>query len=61
MTNREKLSDLWETVKVKWFMLDAQQKQALILIAVYLWNAVIEITKAYIQARVTENESRVIE
>lgn len=60
MTTQEKLSDFWETVKVKWFMLDVQQKQALILIAVYLWNAVIEIAKSYIQARVT-NESRISE
>jgi hypothetical protein len=57
LTYREQLEDWWETVKVKWFMLDAQQKQALILIGVYLSQVAIDVIKAYIVAKVGMNES----
>lgn len=57
MTFKEQLEDLWETIRVKWFMLDAQQKQALILIGVYLSQVIIDLTKAYIIAKVGASES----
>ena len=58
MTFRERMEDWWETIKVKWFMLDAQQKQALILIGIYLFQMTTEIMKSYITAKVqVANES----
>ena len=57
MTFREQLEDWWEELKVKWFMLDAQQKQAIILLAVYLSQVCIDLMKAYIIAKVGMNES----
>jgi len=55
---KEQLEDWWETVKVKWFLLDAQQKQALILMGLYLSQMTIDLVKAYIVAKVGVNESR---
>lgn len=57
MTFREQLEDWWEELKVKWFMLDAQQKQAIILLTVYLSQVCIDLMKAYIIAKVGMNES----
>jgi len=57
MTFEERLEDWWETIKVKWFMLDAQQKQALILIGVYLTQLCMDVIRAYIIAKVGMNES----
>ena len=54
----ERLEDWWETIKVKWFLLDAQQKQALIVIGVYLTQVATDILRAYITAKVGVNESR---
>lgn len=57
MTFKEQLEDWWEELKVKWFMLDAQQKQAIILLTVYLSQVCIDLMKAYIIAKVGMNES----
>lgn len=61
MTFQERLEDLWETIKVKWFLMDAAQKQALLIVAVYLVQVGTEIVKAYVTAKVYANESRLTE
>lgn len=43
---KERLEELREELAVKWFMLDSQQKQAIILITVALWQGMIEVIVA---------------
>jgi hypothetical protein len=47
-----RLEELWEDVKVRWFMLDAQQKQALILMAAYAGYTLLDIGGALAKARI---------
>jgi len=54
---KEQLEDWWETIKVKWFLLDAQQKQAIIVIGVYLSQVAIDIIRVYITVKVGQSES----
>lgn len=49
----ERITELWEDLKVKWFMLDAQQKQALILIGLYLGYTLLDIGGALAKARIS--------
>jgi hypothetical protein len=57
VTFKERIEDWWETVQVKWFMLDAQQKQAIILLCLYLSQIAADIVKSYIVVKVGTNES----
>ena len=57
MTLRERITDLWETAKVKWFMLDAQQKQVLLLAGLYLAYTLLDIGGALAKARITTKGS----
>jgi len=50
---RERLSELLEDLRVRWFMLDAQQKQALILLALYLGYTLLDLGGALMKARIS--------
>lgn len=43
---KERLAEWKEELAVKWFMLDAQQKQAVILGAIALWEGMIHVLSA---------------
>ena len=47
----ERLADLWETAKVRWFMLDAQQKQAVVLLGLYAAYTLLDIGGAVVSSR----------
>lgn len=46
-----RLRDAWEDLKVRWFMLDAGKKQAIILLGVYLGATLLDIGGALTKAR----------
>ena len=50
-TWQEHLGDVWEDAKVRWFMLDAQQKQAVILLGVYAAYTLLDIGGAVVSSR----------
>jgi len=52
LTFSERAADLWETVKVKWFMLDTQQKQALILLSLSVGYTLVDVGGAVLKARI---------
>ena len=43
---KARITEWKETLSVKWFMLDAQQKQAAIFLAIALWEGAIELVVA---------------
>jgi hypothetical protein len=49
----EKLAEWKEALSVKWFMLDAQQKQAVILGGIALWGGLVDV----ISARLSKQDS----
>lgn len=49
----DRFADLWEDLKVRWFMLDAQQKQALILLAAYAGYTLFDVAGALAKAKIT--------
>jgi hypothetical protein len=49
---KERITEWREALSVKWFMLDAQQKQAVILIGIALWQGIIEV----LSSRLTKKE-----
>ena len=51
MTWQARIEDVWETAKVKWFMLDAQQKQAVILLGLYAAYTLLDIGGAVVSSR----------
>lgn len=46
-TLRERLDERLEELRVRWFMLDAQSKQAIVLVAIYLGYALIDMAAAF--------------
>ena len=48
-----RLLDLIETLRVKWFMLDAQKKQIVLLAGLYLAYTLLDIGGALAKARIT--------
>jgi hypothetical protein len=50
--SREWFDDKLETLRVKWFMLDAQQKAVILTIGMYVASAILDILKTYIAANV---------
>ena len=53
----ERLADLWETAKVKWLMMDAQQKQAVILLSLSVGYTLIDLGGAVLKARISATTS----
>ncbi len=49
---RERLDDWLEELRVRWFMLDAQQKQALVLLSLYLGYTLLDVGGAVLKARI---------
>lgn len=49
---RERLSELLEDLRVRWFMLDAQQKQALTLLSLYIGYTLLDVGGAVLKARI---------
>lgn len=54
---RERVADWLEELRVRWFMLDAQQKQALILLAAYAGYTLLDIGGALAKARIAAKGS----
>ena len=52
MTWTEKVTDAWESLKVRWFMLDAQKKQIVLLASLYLAYTLLDIGGALAKARI---------
>lgn len=52
MTATERLADLWEDTKVRWFMMDAQQKQAVILLGLYLGYTILDVGGSVVKAKI---------
>ena len=57
MTPRERIDDLMEEARVRWFMLDAQQKQALVLLTLYLGYTLFDVGGALLKARIEGGKS----
>lgn len=47
-----RLAELWEDLKIRWFMLDAGQKQALLLLAAYAGYTLFDIAGALAKAKI---------
>jgi len=52
MTWTERISETWEDLKVRWFMLDAQKKQIVLLAGLYLAYTLLDIGGALAKARI---------
>ena len=52
MTWAERISEAWEDLKVRWFMLDAQKKQIVLLAGLYLAYTLLDIGGALAKARI---------
>ena len=52
MTWTERISEAWEDLKVRWFMLDAQKKQIVLLAGLYLAYTLLDIGGALAKARI---------
>ena len=52
MTWAERVSEAWEDLKVRWFMLDAQKKQIVLLASLYLAYTLLDIGGALAKARI---------
>lgn len=50
---KERLAELKEELAVKWFMLDAQQKQAVILGGIALWEGIVTVISSRISKKDT--------
>lgn len=48
----ERILDWWESVRVRWFMLDAQAKQALVLGAAYAAYTLMDVAAALVKRRI---------
>lgn len=48
----ERLLDWWESVRVRWLLLDAQAKQALVLAALYAAYTLLDVLAALLKARI---------
>lgn len=48
----EWLADAWESLRVRWLMLDAQQKQVILLAALYLSYTLLDVGGALAKARI---------
>ena len=57
MTTREQIDDWLEDLRVRWFMLDAQQKQALVLLTLYLGYTLFDVGGAVLKARIEGGKS----
>ena len=51
MTRKERLEDAWETIRVKWFMMDAQQKYVLLMMIVSVYTALLDALGQYLKNR----------
>lgn len=49
---RARIADLVDELRVRWFMLDAQQKQVLLLAALYLGYTLLDVGGAVAKARI---------
>jgi len=54
----ERLADWWETIRVRWFMLDPPAKQAVTLAVLYGLYTLLDIGGAVVKARLTGQENR---
>lgn len=52
MTARERIVDWLEELRVRWFMLDAGKKQALVLLSVYVGYTLLDIGGALVKRRI---------
>ena len=52
MTARERAEDWLEELRVRWFMLDAQKKQAVILLGLYLGYTLFDVGGAILKKRI---------
>ena len=52
MTWTDRISEAWEDLKVRWFMLDAQKKQIVLLAGLYLAYTLLDIGGALAKARI---------
>lgn len=51
VTRKERLEDAWETIRVKWFMMDAQQKYVLLMMIVSVYTALLDALGQYLKNR----------
>lgn len=51
-TLRERFDSVRENLQVKWFMMDAQQKQVLLLAGLYLGYTLLDVAGAIAKARI---------
>ncbi len=51
MTAQERLLDAWEDLKVRWFMLDAQQKQAIVLLSLYVGYTLLDVGGSVVKSK----------
>jgi len=56
---RERLSDLSETIRVKWFMADAQVKQYVLMAIVYLFLFCLDMVKNYAMGKGKDDSGRI--
>ena len=58
MTWAERISEAWEDLKVRWFMLDAQKKQIVLLAGLYVAYTLLDIGGAVAKARIVTKGQR---
>ena len=58
MSWQARIADAWETLRVKWFMLDAQKKQIVLLAGLYLAYTLLDIGGAVAKARIVTKGQR---
>lgn len=49
---RERIQDWLEDARVRWLMMDAQQKQALVLLCLYVGYTLMDVGGAVLKARI---------
>jgi hypothetical protein len=49
---RDQAEELLEELRVRWFMLDAQKKQAIVLLSLYLGYTLFDVGGALVKARI---------
>ena len=56
MSTREQIDDWLEDLRVRWIMMDAQQKQALILLTLCVATTLLEVAGTIVKARIGATE-----
>lgn len=55
---KERINDAVESLRVKWFMLDAQAKQVVVMTCLYLVAAVIGIGQKIVEQRIEKENTK---